>query len=250
MPAQPLAPSDAARLPLRAPGRGALTFPVRNSPPTPAGDWLTPRPGTALLPGALPTLAEAEHLMAMPHTARRWTADMLRALPDDGNRYEAVDGELFVTPAPTPVHQRAVHRLDTLLTAYVDANRLGEVLEAPADITFGADALVQPDLFVVPGGAAGRLARTWDEIRTLLLVVEVLSPSTARADRQVKRRLYQRQQVPEYWIVDVDGRVVERWRPDDERPEILSETVSWQPDPGRAPLVLNLVEYFGRVLGD
>ena len=78
----------------------------------------------------------------------------------------------------------------------------------------------------------------------------MLSPSTARADRQVKRRRYQRHSVGEYWIVDIDGRVVERWRPDDERPEILSERLEWRHDPAIAPLVIDLVDYFREVWGE
>ena len=76
------------------------------------------------------------------------------------------------------------------------------------------------------------------------LAVEILSPSTARLDRQVKRRLYQRQGVPEYWIVDIDARLVERWRPADDRPEILTERLTWQPDPARPALGVDLGAYF------
>jgi Uma2 family endonuclease len=83
-----------------------------------------------------------------------------------------------------------------------------------------------------------------------VLAVEVLSPSTARADRQVKLRLFRRQRVPQYWIVDVDARVIERWRPDDERPEILVNEVAWQPDPAHAPLIIDLPAYFRDVVGD
>lgn len=83
----------------------------------------------------------------------------------------------------------------------------------------------------------------------LLLVVEIPSPGTARADRLVKRRLYQRQGVPEYWIVDVAARLVERWRPEDERPEILTEHLEWQPAPVREALRVDLAAYFGEVVG-
>lgn len=109
--------------------------------------------------------------------------------------------------------------------------------------------MVEPDLFVVPL-VGGRAPREWVEVGRLLLTVEVLSPRTARADRQVKRRLYQRQGVPEYWIVDVSARLVERWRPDDERPEILTERVVWQPEPGVEPLEIDLSAYFAEVCGD
>ena len=84
----------------------------------------------------------------------------------------------------------------------------------------------------------------------MLLAVEVLSPSTARADRTVKRRLFQRVGVPEYWIVDVAAWLVERWRPGEDRPEILTETLSWHPAPagGGRPLVIDLAQLFSEIL--
>ncbi|MGH7717648.1 MAG: Uma2 family endonuclease, partial [Gemmatimonadaceae bacterium] len=113
----------------------------------------------------------------------------------------------------------------------------------------GKHTMVQPDLFAVPL-VEGRKPRTWEEAGRLLLAVEVLSPGTARADRDVKRRLYQRHRVPEYWIVDVDARLVERWRPDNLRPEILAATLEWRPDPERAPFEIDLVRYFAEVAGE
>ena len=78
----------------------------------------------------------------------------------------------------------------------------------------------------------------------MLLAIEVRSPSTAAVDQGRKRLLYQRERVPEYWIVDCDARCIERWRPADERPEVLTERISWQPDGARAPLVDELPEFF------
>ena len=72
----------------------------------------------------------------------------------------------------------------------------------------------------------------------------------AKADRQAKRRLYQGQGVPEHWIVDLDSRVIERWRPEDERPEILTQRMEWQPDPAHPPVTIELERYFAEVLGD
>ena len=188
--------------------------------------------------------------MGMPQSTQRWTAEMVRALPDDRNRYEVVDGELFVTPAPSWSHQRVVGGLFRHLADFLQGEIWGEVLISPADISFRADMLVQPDLFVVPIGADGRRPREWMEVRALLLAVEVLSPSTARADRQVKRRLYQREGVAEYWIVDLDARVVERWRPGDERPEIATAVLTWQPEPSAPAFELDLQELFRAVLDD
>ena len=198
----------------------------------------------------LPPTRRAEHNMGMPHTAERWTADMVRALPDDRNRYEVIDGELLVTPAPSTLHQRALAILHIRLAEYLRGQPWGEVLFSPADISFRDDMLVQPDLFVVPAKPDGRRVRKWTEIRALLLAIEVLSPSTARADRQVKRRLYQREGVAEYWIIDLDARVVERWRPTDERPEVLTTVLTWQPEPAVVPLELDLPEFFRAVLDD
>ena len=187
--------------------------------------------------------------MGMPQAARRWTAELVRALPDDGNRYEVIAGELFVTPAPQLIHQAAVTALVLRLHPYVGAHGLGEVFASPADIEFDVDTLVQPDVFVAPL-VAGRRPREWAEVKGLRLAIEILSPSTARADRTVKRRLFQQQGVPEYWIMDLEARVIERWHPGDERPEILAETVNWLCEAGVAPLVIDLPEFFAEVLDE
>ncbi|HEX9705384.1 MAG TPA: Uma2 family endonuclease [Gemmatimonadales bacterium] len=183
----------------------------------------------------------------MPQATHGWTAEMVRALPDDGNRYEVVDGELLVTPAPRLLHQRGILTLLEILRDYVRSHRVGELLLSPADIEFDPHTLVQPDIFVAPL-VEGRRPRAWTEIKGLLLAAEVLSPSTARADRQVKRRKYQRQGVPEYWIVDLDARLVERWRPADERPEILAQMLSWCPVPAATPLEIDLAAFFRDVV--
>jgi Uma2 family endonuclease len=187
--------------------------------------------------------------MGMPEQATRWTADMVRALPDDGNRYEVVDGELLVTPAPGGLHQRAVSLLLQALDPFARARGVGEALPSPADIELDLGGMVQPDVFV-QGLVEGRPAVAWNTGARLLLVVEVLSPSTARADRTVKRRRYQRAGVPEYWIVDLDARVIERWRPDDERPEILAERVTWHPEGATEALTIDLPPLFARIHGE
>ena len=185
--------------------------------------------------------------MAMPVQQGEWTAELARALPDDGNRYEVLDGELFVTPAPALLHQRALLELYDRLKPYVVAHGLGEVLLSPADIEFSPKRLVQPDLFVIPDAPSGR-RKNWREVTSLLLAVEALSPTTARADRIKKRKIYQEEGVPEYWIIDLDARAFERWRPDDERPEILPDALVWQPRAEIEPLTIDLEEYFMAVL--
>lgn len=187
--------------------------------------------------------------MGMAHATHGWTAEMVRALPDDGKRYEVIDGELFVTPAPSWRHGDAVLALVRRLDPYLREHRLGHLKIAPQEVEFDPRNLVEPDLFVVPL-VGGRRPLRWEDVRRLQLAIEILSPSTARADRLRKRALYQRERVPEYWIVDPDARVVERWRPDDERPEILDARLEWQPDPTASSLLIDLNGYFAEVWGD
>ena len=184
--------------------------------------------------------------MVMPQATSRWTAAMVRALPDDGKRYEVIDGELFVTPAPSLRNQRALALLfEWLRSCATGAAGVGEVLWSPADISTRDDRLVQPDVFVIPTVPGQPPLQDWSDVSHLLLAVEVLSPSTARADRQVKPRLY-REIADEYWIVDLDGRVVERWRRDDQRPEIITDRLAWQPAGGEL-FELALGPFFDRV---
>lgn len=117
---------------------------------------------------------------------------------------------------------------------------------APADLDLQSGQFLQPDLFVFSQQHHGQLLQ-WSEVGIPRLNAEVLSPSTALNDRNLKRRRYQRSGVSEYWIVDVDARLIERWRPDDQRPEILADRVEWQPDPNVTPLVIDLAEYFREV---
>jgi Uma2 family endonuclease len=188
--------------------------------------------------------------MSMPATNApvEWTADMVRALPEDGKRYEVLDGELFVTPAPSRAHQQALAAMFRALDPYVRSQALGELLWSPADIEFSPRRLVQPDLFVVPVEASGR-RETWQDVRSLVLAIEALSPSTAFADRNRKRAVFQQQAVGEYWILHLDARLVERWRPEDERPEVLTATIEWRPAGASEPLRIELQRLFDSVLG-
>jgi Uma2 family endonuclease len=182
--------------------------------------------------------------MGMPVQQTEWTAEMARALPDDGKRYEVLDGELYVSPAPSWKHQAVLQRLFLIVHAYVEAHGLGWTMLSPADIEFSPRRYVQPDLFVVPDEGTGEPS-SWADVKRLLLAVEALSPTTARFDRQKKRPLFQKEGVPEFWILDIDSRLVERWRPRDERPEVISGIYEWQPKPGIAPLRVELARVFG-----
>lgn len=184
--------------------------------------------------------------IAAPH---RWTADEVRALPDEpGKRFECVDGELLASPSPRLSHQWTVGALFDALNAYCRVHGIGAVGVAPSDFELDRFTLVQPDVFIVPL-VNGRRPVTVEELAHPLLFVEVLSPSTARADRVIKRASYQRHGVP-YWIVDLEARLVERWRPDAEGPEIVTETLVWQPEGEFTPCVIELPALFAEVHGE
>jgi Uma2 family endonuclease len=136
-----------------------------------------------------------------------------------------------------------VHRLSVALELYIRHEPVGALLTAPADISWGReDVLVQPDVFVVRTEEARTLE--WSRMRGLLLAVEVLSPSSQRADRFAKRKRYQDASVPLYWVVDADERVVEIWTPADQFPSFERERLVWHPNGAVEPFTLQLDELF------
>jgi len=171
-----------------------------------------------------------------------WTADMVRSLPEDGNRYEVVYGELLVTPSPRPWHEVIVARLLTSVALYLQHEPVGVAFGSKADISWGEDVLVQPDVFVVDIAQARTLQ--WARYQNLLLVAEVLSPSSVRSDRFLKRRRYQEAGVPVYWIVDGDEHQVEVWSPEVRFPTVERDRLSWHPAGASAPFILELTELF------
>jgi Uma2 family endonuclease len=171
-----------------------------------------------------------------------WTAGMVCALPPDGQRHETVHGELLVTPAPRVWHEIVADRLVDALKEYFAVEPAGMALKATADISWAPDVLVQPDVFVAPVSELRTL--DWAAVQSLLLVVEILSPSSARADRFAKRRVYQEFGVPLYWAVDADARQVECWTPEALFPRVQSERISWHPLGAAAPCFIELAELF------
>ncbi len=137
-----------------------------------------------------------ERMTVMPRESRDWTVEDLDLIPDDGLQYELLDGMLLVTPAPIPVHQRAIGNLYLLLRAACPPGF--EVFLAPLDWRPELRTSLQPDLLVVRNEDVGPKNIT----RPLVLAVEVLSPSTRRKDQVLKRSKYQDSGVASYWIVD------------------------------------------------
>jgi len=183
--------------------------------------------------------------MAMPALVTDWTIEMLDALPDDGQRYEIIDGVLYVTPSPNEGHQDVALELSHRLVAYFMGSDIGKVMISPSDVWRGERSRnrVQPDVYVVKR-TDGRRAPYPYRLRDLLLAVEVVSPSNPLLDYQVKRDLYLREGVGEYWVVHPEARNVSRWSGAADPGEVLSATLRWHP-PGMAePFVVDLPSFF------
>ena len=140
---------------------------------------------------------------------RKLDYDDYAGIPPDRNRYEILEGELYVTPAPSPLHQRVSKRLQRMLEAYFETPGLGEVFNAPIDLILTRHDVVQPDLVVVTDPAQVS-PRGIEGVPTL--VVEVLSPSTRGQERTVKARRYAALGIRHYWIVDPEARRLECYR--------------------------------------
>lgn len=134
-------------------------------------------------------------------TTTKLTYEDFVKLPDDGNRYEIIDGELIVNPAPVPFHQRVVRKLLVRLDAYFESQGGGEVFQSPIDVVLEEGNVVEPDLIVILRGRAHLLGPK-NVQGAPDLVIEVLSEGTRRYDERDKRQLYERCGVDEYWIVD------------------------------------------------
>jgi Uma2 family endonuclease len=169
----------------------------------------------------------------------RWTRDDLARLPDDGNRYEVLDGALLVTPQAAFGHQRAAWRLAFLIGDYCERHRIGQIV-CPGAVPHG-DSELQPDIQVIPGHHA--FSAEWTELPTPILVVEVLSPSTKRRDFGIKRDAYLRWGVAEYWIVDIDARCVHVSRRDEEMKTVDTKVV-WKPDAAAPACEIRVTELF------
>lgn len=135
------------------------------------------------------------------------TYDDLLRMPDDGKRYELIDGELIEMTSPEAIHQRLLGRLFRVLDDFVTDRDLGEVFVAPLDVRFAPPNTVQPDLVYLSYARFGVVeSRPIDGVPDL--IVEILSPSTREYDEGRKAQLYERFGVPEYWLVDAEQRAI------------------------------------------
>lgn len=143
--------------------------------------------------------------MGAPQPVRLTYSD-LQQVPEDGQRYEIIDGRLYVTPAPATRHQRILVRFTQTVVAQADA--MGTWLVAPCDVVLGDGTVVQPDALFVKKGRETFIIREMALHGPPDLVVEILSPGTAQRDRTVKYQAYAENGIQEYWLVDPETEVV------------------------------------------
>jgi Uma2 family endonuclease len=184
--------------------------------------------------------------MHMAAHTKAWTLDELHSLPDDGNKYELVRGELFVTSAPSVRHEDILARLNAALVPYVARHALGMVYRPRAVLRFEGSE-VEPDLMVRPlGSPTSDDDDDWATLPTPILVVEVLSPTTRRRDLVQKRALYLDAGVPEYWVIDPEARQVRVVRQERGADDIIaSEAVEWRPAGASDAFVISVASLLG-----
>jgi len=140
------------------------------------------------------------------------TYDDFVLFPDDGKRHELIDGEHFVTPSPTLKHQKVLGNLHLLIGNWLEQQPIGQIYLAPFDVVFSTFDVVEPDLLYMSNERAAAVLTEANVEGAPELVIEIGSPSTRQRDETIKRRLYERAGVSEYWFVDPEIDVVRVYR--------------------------------------
>lgn len=147
-------------------------------------------------------MSSGDHVRAASHSPGTFTYGDLLGFPDDGRRHEILDGEHFVTPSPDTRHQTVSMNLTRAFVLYLQHHRHGCLFAAPFDVVLSDRDVVQPDLLYLSNERAGTLLTDKHVRGAPDLVVEILSAGTRRTDESIKRKLYERFGVVEYWVVD------------------------------------------------
>lgn len=171
----------------------------------------------------------------------RMTYDDLLALPDDGLRHELIDGEHFVSPSPGSAHQLIIGNLHVLIREFLREHPVGVVMLAPFDVVFSQHDVVGPDLIYFSQQRFKAVVGEKNASGAPDLAIEVLSPFSRRRDEVLKRRLYERTGVQEYWVVDPDLEAVKVYRLVDGRYVRAAELSSEQGDSLTTPLLPDFV---------
>jgi Uma2 family endonuclease len=142
----------------------------------------------------------------------KFTYDDFVRFPDDGKRHELIDGEHYVTPSPNTRHQRILGRLHLLIGGWLDTHRIGQAFFAPYDVVFTDVDVVEPDLLYFSNQRAAEVITPMHARGAPELVVEIASKGTRKRDETIKRRLYERSGVSEYWVVDPELDLIRVYR--------------------------------------
>jgi len=185
-------------------------------------------------------MSDSRMNMQMAPATKQWTLEELHRLPDDGNKYELVRGELYVTPPPSEEHEAILTRVSMLLEPYVRAHGLGHVYAPRSVIRFDGSE-VEPDRMVRRRSPSD--GREWDDAPLPVLVVEVLSGATRRRDLGEKRDFYISAGVSEYWIIDPETQTVRIVRRTGED-RIVSDELVWLPQSASEPLTFRVAALF------
>jgi len=154
--------------------------------------------------------------MGEPAQTIPWTYEDYLLFPEDGKRYEIIEGDYHMSPAPRTRHQTASANLLTFLNVYLRRTKAGKVFDAPTDVILSDINIVQPDLLVILAARASII--TDANIQGAPdMVIEILSETTRKMDEVVKKKLYERHGVLEYWIVDPELALVKIYRLTDGR---------------------------------
>jgi Uma2 family endonuclease len=187
----------------------------------------------------------------MPAAFTKWTVDLLDALPESNERFELIDGELYVTPSPGFEHQSVVGELFVRLVIYIRdaAARSCRAVISPSDVWREPrqENRVQPDVYVVGLNEGARPPYPF-HLRHLLLAVEVASPGNPLLDYHVKRAVYAAERVGEYWIFNPEQRTVTRFVGRDDRGTVVSDQLEWRPAGAAEAFVLDLPAFFDQAL--
>ena len=155
-------------------------------------------------------------IMSLQTQNVKFTYEDYLLFPEDGRRHELIDGEHFMTPSPSTRHQRIVHNLDCLLGTHVRGAKAGQLFPAPMDVVLSDLDVVQPDLLFVSAARASII--TEKNIQGPPdFVIEIISQTSRKTDETIKRKLYERYGVREYWIVDPELETVDIHRLTDRR---------------------------------
>jgi Uma2 family endonuclease len=178
------------------------------------------------------------------------TYDDFVLFPDDGKRHELIDGEHYVTPSPNIRHQQISGDLFALIWTYLEAHPIGRVFHAPLDVVLSNFDIVEPDLLYVSNERAADVITPLHVRGVPDIVVEIGSPGTRKRDETIKRRLYERMGVSEYWIVDPETDVIRIYRRTTERFDRAIELSCEASDVLTTPLLPGLALPLTRLLRD